>query len=275
MTDPHLFSGVGNAYSDEILHRARLSPFKQTRQLTETEAERLHAATVETLVEWTKKLQEEAEGKFPEKVTAFHDGMAVHGRFGKPCPRCATPVQRIVHGEHEANYCPTCQTEGRLLADRALSKLLREDWPKTVDEMERQETAVRLKPDLCHRLEADRQPERRANRLDIRIAIGTRNSRVREVNHFECRDRLQPAVELHRDAAASCRKVIESGSARGCCNRRVRYADVELQEERGGASSIHSATQARRHGQHSRIVPALRDVEQPLASRRGRSLSGT
>ena len=138
LTDPHLFSGIGNAYSDEILHRARLSPFKQTRQLTKAETERLHAATVETLVEWTKKLQEEAEGKFPEKVTAFHDGMAVHGRFGKPCPRCGTPVQRIVHGEHEANYCPTCQTEGRLLADRALSKLLREDWPKTVDELERQ-----------------------------------------------------------------------------------------------------------------------------------------
>ena len=137
LTDPHLFSGIGNAYSDEILHRARLSPFKQTRQLTKTEIDLLRAAIVETLAEWTQRLQDEAGGTFPEKVTAFHGGMSVHGRFGKPCPRCGTPVQRIVHGEHEANYCPTCQTEGRLLADRALSKLLREDWPKTVDELER------------------------------------------------------------------------------------------------------------------------------------------
>ena len=137
LTDPHLFSGIGNAYSDEILHRARLSPFKQTRQLTKAEIDLLHAAIVETPAEWTQRLQDEAGGTFPEKVTAFHDGMSVHGRFGKPCPRCGTPVQRIVHGEHEANYCPTCQTEGRLLADRALSRLLREDWPKTVEELER------------------------------------------------------------------------------------------------------------------------------------------
>ena len=137
LTDPHLFSGIGNAYSDEILHRARLSPFKLTRQVTAAEMAALHAATVETLAGWTHRLQEEAGGAFPEKVTAFREGMAVHGRFGKPCPRCGTAVQRIVHGEHEANYCPECQTGGRLLADRALSKLLKDDWPKTLDELER------------------------------------------------------------------------------------------------------------------------------------------
>jgi formamidopyrimidine-DNA glycosylase len=137
LTDPHLFSGIGNAYSDEILHRARLSPFKLTRHLTDEDITALHAATVATLAEWTLRLQDEAGQSFPEKVTAFRQGMAVHGRFGQPCPRCTTRVQRIVHGEHEANYCPTCQTEGRLLADRALSKLLKEDWPKTLDELER------------------------------------------------------------------------------------------------------------------------------------------
>ena len=137
LTDPHLFSGIGNAYSDEILHRARLSPFKLTRQLTTEDIAALHAATIATLAEWTIRLQDEAGHAFPEKVTAFHKGMAVHGRFGEPCPRCATPVQRIVHGEHECNYCPECQTEGRLLADRALSKLLKDDWPKTLDELER------------------------------------------------------------------------------------------------------------------------------------------
>jgi formamidopyrimidine-DNA glycosylase len=141
LTDPHLFSGIGNAYSDEILHRARLSPFKLTRQLTAAEITALHAATLETLREWTHKLQAEAGDRFPEKVTAFHDGMAVHGRFGKRCPRCGTTVQRIVHGEHEVNYCPQCQTEGRLLADRALSKLLKDDWPKTMEELERRQRA--------------------------------------------------------------------------------------------------------------------------------------
>ena len=141
LTDPHLFSGIGNAYSDEILHRARLSPFKLTRQLTRAEIAVLHDATVTTLSEWTARLQEEAAERFPEKVTAFREGMAVHGRFGQPCPRCGTPVQRIVHGEHEVNYCPACQTEGRLLADRALSKLLKNDWPKTLDELERRKRA--------------------------------------------------------------------------------------------------------------------------------------
>jgi formamidopyrimidine-DNA glycosylase len=137
LTDPHIFSGIGNAYSDEILHRAKLSPFKLTRQLAPAEIRLLHSATLETLAEWTERLRAQAGDAFPEKVTAFHDEMAVHGRFGQPCPRCGTPVQRIVHGEHEVNYCPECQTEGRLLADRALSKLLRDDWPKTLDEMER------------------------------------------------------------------------------------------------------------------------------------------
>ena len=138
LTDPHVLSGIGNAYSDEILHRARLSPFKLTRQLTNEELAALHTATIDTLTEWTARLRDEAGGAFPEKVTAFHEGMSVHGRFGKPCPRCGTAVQRIVHGEHEVNYCPTCQTDGRLLADRALSKLLRDDWPKRLDELERQ-----------------------------------------------------------------------------------------------------------------------------------------
>lgn len=137
LTDPHLLSGIGNAYSDEILHRARLSPFKLSRQLTLDELKRLHSATLETLLEWTDRLRSEAGDAFPEKVTAFRQGMAVHGRFGQPCPRCGTAVQRIVHGEHELNYCPNCQTEGRLLADRALSRLLKEDWPKTLEEMEK------------------------------------------------------------------------------------------------------------------------------------------
>jgi formamidopyrimidine-DNA glycosylase len=137
LTDPHLFSGIGNAYSDEILHRAKLSPFKLTRQLTPDEIAVLRTATIDTLGEWTARLQNDAGETFPEKVTAFHDAMAVHGRFGKPCPRCGTAVQRIVHGEHEANYCPACQTDGRLLADRALSKLLKDDWPKTLEEMEK------------------------------------------------------------------------------------------------------------------------------------------
>jgi formamidopyrimidine-DNA glycosylase len=137
LTDPRLFSGIGNAYSDEILHRAKLSPFKLTRQLTPAEIDVLRTATIETLSEWVARLQQDSSGSFPEKVTAFHDAMAVHGRFGKPCRRCGTTVQRIIHGEHEVNYCPGCQTEGRLLADRALSKLLKDDWPRTVEELER------------------------------------------------------------------------------------------------------------------------------------------
>jgi formamidopyrimidine-DNA glycosylase len=137
LTDPYLFSGIGNAYSDEILHRARLSPFKLTRQLTAEEIDALHTATCEILAAWTERLQREAGEHFPEKVTAFREGMAVHGRFGKPCPRCGAPVQRIVHGENEVNYCAACQTGGRLLADRAMSRLLKDDWPRTLDELEK------------------------------------------------------------------------------------------------------------------------------------------
>jgi formamidopyrimidine-DNA glycosylase len=137
LTDQNLFSAIGNAYSDEILHRARLSPVKLTRALSAAEVERLYAATRETLQEWTERLRQQVGEGFPEKVTAFRPEMAVHGRYGKPCPVCGTTVQRIVHAENEANYCPTCQTEGRLLADRSLSRLLREDWPRSLEELER------------------------------------------------------------------------------------------------------------------------------------------
>jgi formamidopyrimidine-DNA glycosylase len=137
LTDPHLFSGIGNAYSDEILHAARLSPFKQTGSLSDDEVRRLFEATRSTLTKWIERLRQEAGGAFPEKVTAFREGMAVHGRYREPCPDCGGPVQRIVYAANEANYCPNCQTGGRLLADRALSRLLREDWPRTLDELER------------------------------------------------------------------------------------------------------------------------------------------
>lgn len=137
LTDPHLFSGIGNAYSDEILHAARLSPFKQTGALSDEERRRLYEATRATLTRWIARLQEETGAAFPEKVTAFREGMAVHGRYREPCPDCGGPVQRIVYAANEANYCPTCQTGGRLLADRALSRLLREDWPRTLEELER------------------------------------------------------------------------------------------------------------------------------------------
>ena len=141
LTDPHVFSGIGNAYSDEILHAARLSPFKQTQSLTDAEVRQLFEATQATLTTWIERLQDQAGGEFPEKVTAFHDEMAVHGKYGQPCPRCGAPVQRIVYASNEANYCATCQTGGRLLADRSLSRLLREDWPKTVEELERKKRA--------------------------------------------------------------------------------------------------------------------------------------
>jgi formamidopyrimidine-DNA glycosylase len=136
LTDPRIVSGIGNAYSDEILHRARLSPLLLTSRLTEEQVARLHAAMVETLRDWIARLRREAGEAFPEKVTAFREGMAVHGRFGRPCPDCGTKVQRIVYAENECNYCPRCQTQGRLLADRALSRLLRDDWPKTIEEQE-------------------------------------------------------------------------------------------------------------------------------------------
>jgi formamidopyrimidine-DNA glycosylase len=137
LTDPHLFSGIGNAYSDEILHAARLSPFKQTDSLGDEEIARLFDATRATLTAWIERLQDETGEEFPEKVTAFRPQMAVHGRYGKPCPDCGSPVQRVVYAANEANYCATCQTGGRLLADRSLSRLLREDWPRTLDELER------------------------------------------------------------------------------------------------------------------------------------------
>ena len=136
LTDPHLFSGIGNAYSDEILHRARLSPIGLTRSLTDEETARLHEATRAVLSEWTEKLRSQAAGAFPEKVTAFRDGMAVHGRYGQPCPVCGSPVQRIVYAENETNYCARCQTGGRILADRALSRLLKKSWPRNIDELE-------------------------------------------------------------------------------------------------------------------------------------------
>ncbi len=144
LTDPGLFSGIGNAYADEILHRARLSPVKQTAQLTDDEIARLFAATRETLAEWTARLSAEAHERFPEDVTAFRPGMAVHGRYRQPCPVCGAPVQRIVHADSETNYCARCQTGGRLLADRALSRLLRKDWPRTLEEMEELRRAARV-----------------------------------------------------------------------------------------------------------------------------------
>jgi formamidopyrimidine-DNA glycosylase len=135
LTDPRLFSGIGNAYSDEILHRAKLSPVTLTSRLAPEEIERLHQAVREALLEWTARLRTEAAGEFPEKVTAFREGMAVHGRYGHPCPRCGAKVQRIRYASNETNYC-VCQTGGRLLADRALSRLLRQDWPRTLEELE-------------------------------------------------------------------------------------------------------------------------------------------
>lgn len=136
LTDPDLFSGIGNAYSDEILHRARLSPVRLTRQLADAEVVRLYEATRATLDEWLGRLRAETGAAFPGTVTAFRPGMAVHGRYGQPCPVCGTPVQRIVHAENESNYCPRCQTDGRLLADRSLSRLLKSDWPRTIEELE-------------------------------------------------------------------------------------------------------------------------------------------
>jgi formamidopyrimidine-DNA glycosylase len=135
LTDPHLFAGIGNAYSDEILHRAKLSPIAMTKNLAGDEVERLYAATREVLREWIDRLRAQTGAGFPEKVTAFRDEMAVHGRYGKPCPVCGAPVQRIVYAENETNYCARCQTGGRILADRALSRLLKKSWPRSIDEL--------------------------------------------------------------------------------------------------------------------------------------------
>ena len=136
LTDPHLFSGIGNAYSDEILHRAKLSPIRLTQQMSDAEIDRLYRAVRESLTEWIERLRKERGAGFPEKVTAFRPDMAVHGKFRKPCPVCGSPVQRIVHAENETNYCAKCQTAGKLLADRSLSRLLKDDWPRTLEELE-------------------------------------------------------------------------------------------------------------------------------------------
>jgi formamidopyrimidine-DNA glycosylase len=141
LTDPHLLSGVGNAYSDEILHAARISPTKLTSHFTDAELQRLHEIAIDILTGWRARLIREAGDDFPEKVTAFREGMAVHGRYGKPCPVCQTPVQRIRYAANEANYCPTCQTGGRLLADRSLSRLLKGDWPRSLEELERRKAS--------------------------------------------------------------------------------------------------------------------------------------
>ncbi|HEY5615297.1 MAG TPA: DNA-formamidopyrimidine glycosylase family protein [Bacteroidota bacterium] len=139
LTDPRLFSAIGNAYSDEILHRARLSPLRQTKQLKDEEVSRLFEATKIVLSEWTVRLRNQNGGGFPKKVTAFHEEMAVHGKFNKPCPVCGTNIQRIVYAMNECNYCPRCQTDGKVLADRSLSRLLKDDWPRTVEELDRDE----------------------------------------------------------------------------------------------------------------------------------------
>ena len=143
LTDPRIFSGIGNAYSDEILHRAKLSPVRLVGQLSPVEIARLRDATITVLAEWTDRLSAEAHGRFPEKVTAFRPEMAVHGKYGEPCPVCGAPVQRIVHAANETNYCARCQTGGKLLADRALSRLLRADWPRTLEELEERREAGR------------------------------------------------------------------------------------------------------------------------------------
>jgi formamidopyrimidine-DNA glycosylase len=137
LTDPHLLSGIGNAYSDEILHAAKMSPMRLTQQMSDVECARLYEITVATLTSWRDRLIAETGNEFPDKVTAFREGMSVHGRYGKPCPVCGTPVQRIRYAANEANYCPTCQTGGKLLADRSLSRLLKGDWPKSLEELER------------------------------------------------------------------------------------------------------------------------------------------
>lgn len=143
LTDPHLLSGIGNSYSDEILHHARLSPLKQTQKMNDDEIRELHASIQAVMHLWIERLRKETGDGFPEKVTAFREGMAVHGRYKKPCPVCGTAVQRIAYAKNECNYCPRCQTEGKLLADRAFSRLLKDDWPRTIDELE--ERMVRSK----------------------------------------------------------------------------------------------------------------------------------
>ncbi len=146
LTDPRLFSGIGNAYSDEILHRARLSPILLTEKMSEDQIERVDYATRDTLWTWSERLRDEVGSEFPEKVTAFRDGMAVHGRYKEPCPKCGEKVQRIRYASNETNYCPTCQTGGKLLADRAISRLLKKDWPPTVEELETRQQQLTREP---------------------------------------------------------------------------------------------------------------------------------
>jgi formamidopyrimidine-DNA glycosylase len=166
LTDPRLWSGIGNAYSDEILHRARLSPFKRSDALSADEVGRLHRAAQDVLGEWTERLRTQAAPGFPERVTAHRAEMAVHGRYRKPCPVCGSPIQRVVYAENEANYCATCQTGGKLLADRGLSRLLGRDWPRTLDELELRlpssaQPAARARPSLASRLPGSRSRDRR------------------------------------------------------------------------------------------------------------------
>ena len=171
LTDPTLFDGIGNAYSDEILHHAKLSPFRMTTSMTDDEVAILHGSCVTTLELWTQRTRDEVGSgpdAFPDKVTAFRPEMAVHGKYGKPCPVCATPVQRIVYADNEANYCPTCQTEGRLLADRSLSRLLKEDWPRTLEELE-ERRAQRV----------DAAPKASSPPVGKELPRGTKNKRPR------------------------------------------------------------------------------------------------
>ncbi|MGO8968041.1 MAG: Fpg/Nei family DNA glycosylase [Myxococcaceae bacterium] len=151
LTDPRLFAAIGNAYSDEILHRAKLSPVTLSQKLDQAQLERLYRATREVLAEWTERLVAEAGEGFPEKVTAFREGMAVHGRYRKPCPVCGAPVQRIAHADNETNYCANCQTGGKLLADRSLSRLLKEDWPRTLEELEETRAVTRARMSVGRR----------------------------------------------------------------------------------------------------------------------------
>lgn len=160
MTDPTILSGIGNGYSDEILFAAALSPLKQSKALSDEEIARLFEATKSVLTDWTARLREESKGGFPEQVTAFRPEMAVHGRYGKPCPRCGTPVQRVVYAQNETNYCARCQTGGKLLADRSLSRLLGKDWPKSLEELEEHRPAVQLKPNPERSTKPKRAPKK-------------------------------------------------------------------------------------------------------------------
>lgn len=167
LTDPTILSGIGNAYSDEILHRAKLSPLKQTSKLSDEEIARLHESTRFVLDGWTDRLRKEYEATFPEGVTAFREGMNVHGRYGKPCPVCGTLVQRIVYADNETNYCPECQTDGKLLADRSLSRLLGKDWPKTMEELEDKRPALQRKPNPERSTRVKKAPRKTSSKAPV------------------------------------------------------------------------------------------------------------